>query len=359
MDLPPYLTKATALTVNAVKPYSGIIEAKEFPELHKFNKYISLSNFFIISRTSKKSYNLSNLKLQFDILKFVKKNNPDIIHCSSFLNKDFFLFLYLYSKKNRLILNVHDPIPHSSDINNKKLNLIRKANFFNIKNVVLFSNIYREEFLKRTQKYNFEKILISKLGVYDYLKDFKIVENTKDKFKILFFGRIEEYKGVNVLLDAFSEIEANYTDIELIIAGKGEFKFDIEIYKKNPKIIFLNKFIENVELATLINDASVIVCPYLDATQSGVLMCAFALNKPVIATNVGAFSEVIEDGKTGFIIEANNSGMLAEKINYLINNRKILGLFSGNIQEKYFLGKNSWASLVNDITRFYKTILKR
>jgi glycosyltransferase involved in cell wall biosynthesis len=75
-----------------------------------------------------------------------------------------------------------------------------------------------------------------------------------------------------------------------------------------------NRYITNEELVDLISQAKFIVCPYKDATQSGVLMTAFALRTPVIASAIGAFPEYIDDNKTGMLVPVNDAEKLAEKM---------------------------------------------
>ncbi len=74
------------------------------------------------------------------------------------------------------------------------------------------------------------------------------------------------------------------------------------------------------ELATLILHAKFIVCPYKDATQSGVLMTAFGLNTPVIATNVGSFPEFIKDNVNGLLVTPNDPQKLAEGMCFALLN---------------------------------------
>jgi glycosyltransferase involved in cell wall biosynthesis len=109
----------------------------------------------------------------------------------------------------------------------------------------------------------------------------------------------------------------------LIVAGRSieGYNLDQDIIKKyNNKIIILNRYIPNDELVTLIQESKFVVCPYVDATQSGALMTAFALNKPVIATNVGAFPEYIEHNKTGILVPASDAKELANAIVSALNN---------------------------------------
>jgi glycosyltransferase involved in cell wall biosynthesis len=85
-------------------------------------------------------------------------------------------------------------------------------------------------------------------------------------------------------------------------------------------IRLLNKYVSIQELAELIQNAEFIVCPYREATQSGVLMTAFALNKPVLATNVGAFPEYIVENVNGMLVEPTVNGIEKGILTMLNNN---------------------------------------
>jgi glycosyltransferase involved in cell wall biosynthesis len=74
----------------------------------------------------------------------------------------------------------------------------------------------------------------------------------------------------------------------------------------SPSLITINRFIEESEIKSLFEQADVLICPYRDATQSGVLMTAAAFKTPVIVSNVGALSEYIKDGGKGYVYDLND-----------------------------------------------------
>jgi glycosyltransferase involved in cell wall biosynthesis len=157
-------------------------------------------------------------------------------------------------------------------------------------------------------------------------------EEDGTKKHILFFGRLSPYKGVDDLLQAMPEVFREFPEEQLIIAGKRYPGFDINenflnTYKNN--ITLIDRHIPNDELAMLIKQAKFIVCPYKDATQSGVLMTAFGLNTPVIATNVGSFPEFIKDNVNGLLVPPNDPQQLAEGIRFALRNERYKTLAEG------------------------------
>ena len=109
----------------------------------------------------------------------------------------------------------------------------------------------------------------------------------------MFFGLIREYKGLDILLKAMNLLNDQY---QLIIAGEcyGDFKkyqdiIDTLHNKTNIKV--LEEYIPDEMVSTLFSASDILVLPYRDATQSGVVAVAYQMETPLIATNVGALGE--------------------------------------------------------------------
>ena len=196
-------------------------------------------------------------------------------------------------------------------------------------------------------------ILTSSLGVYDYLNLFT-ADHANNDSDILFFGRIAAYKGVDVLLSAFQEILKKMPDTVLTIAGAGNFGFDIASYGFPPaRLKIINRYIPNGELAQLIRGTKLVVCPYKDATQSGVIMTAFAFAKPVIATNVGGLVEMVEEDVTGRLVAPNDPKHLAEAIVGLLRDEAKRMQIEHNIRGVYWDGEKSWDKIVDRLVTIY------
>lgn len=123
------------------------------------------------------------------------------------------------------------------------------------------------------------------------------IKNQSDYF--MFFGRIDKYKGIDVLLNSFSKWNGSR---KLVIAGSGKLQpNEIEIANKDARVILINRFIKDEEMPYLFENARAIVLPYKDATQSGILPIAYMCGKPVICSNVMGIAQFVENNKTGFI----------------------------------------------------------
>ena len=145
----------------------------------------------------------------------------------------------------------------------------------------------------------------------------ELVDN-KNKY-ILFFGRIEEYKGLRLLYEAFtrtSDLKDNYT---LVIAGKGDMPFSIGGITENVTVI--NRYIKDEEIRSLFENACCVVYPYISATQSGVLSLAFYFGVPTLVSDVPFFKSIVgelDDGRMMF--KNGNVEDLANKLVAILKN---------------------------------------
>ncbi|HBR11193.1 MAG TPA: hypothetical protein DD740_03065 [Chryseobacterium sp.] len=316
-----------------------ISKGTEVKQLQPFGELIDLEKTFVV-RGVRNSNIFQKLYISYQINQEIKKINPDIIIIDNTMLT--YIFSTLFNRKKMLLI-VHDPFLHSGEKIMTDIYL-RKLHFGLIPNKMLLNNNQKDEFMKY-YSYDPKNIYTSFLSVYDFLRYCnKDGQNGYSGFNILFFGRISPYKGIKYLLDAFVDILSTkkYKDISLTIAGSGNFDFDIDVYKKFPEINIINKYIFPDELASLISQSSVVVCPYTDATQSGVVMSAYAFKKPVIATRVGGLPEMVINNKTGLLIDPKDSDAIRNAILELYENRTLLEDMSKNIEKMYFYGDKSW-----------------
>jgi glycosyltransferase involved in cell wall biosynthesis len=156
--------------------------------------------------------------------------------------------------------------------------------------------------------------------IYD---QFPQAENTlqkRAKLELLFYGFVRPYKGLGTLIEAMGILRSK--DIRLTIAGEfweGRKQTDDLIRKLNleSKIDIRDRYHTEKETAELFARADVVVLPYHSATGSGVVPIAYHYSKPVIVTRVGGLPDVVEHGKTGFIVPVGNAEILAAEISQL------------------------------------------
>ncbi|HNY03285.1 MAG TPA: glycosyltransferase, partial [Bacteroidales bacterium] len=123
----------------------------------------------------------------------------------------------------------------------------------------------------------------------------------------LFFGFIRDYKGLDLLLEAFADERLRNRSLKLVVAG--EFYCDPAPYREiiarhhlGDRVIMSNDFIPDSRVVDYFCAADVVVQPYKTATQSGVTQIAYHFGKPMIVTDVGGLAEIVPDGKVGYVV---------------------------------------------------------
>ena len=356
LDINTYTRKANLLNYEDKIRDAGIFSFADKSDLFPtfFRKSLNYEKSFFTNRVSKKSYSLSNLILQFKIIFYIKKISPDVIHYNNTQGYNHYLSL-LVNRSFMTVLTIHDPIAHLGE-ENKKAEM-NKRKYIKYADKYLLLSLHQVECFSRSYNVLEKDIYISQLGVYSVFNEYRKNSSkliNKNIPKVLFFGRISKYKGISVFIDAIKMLRKQYGEFEVTIAGKGELSIaDKSAIIKNS-IHCLNKHISNEELVELIDTHSFVVCPYLEATQSGVLMTAFAFCKPVVATNVGSFSATVKHNVTGLLVEPNNVIELSNAIGKLIKCPDKIVEFQENIYKEINTGKFSWETISRQILEVYK-----
>lgn len=147
-------------------------------------------------------------------------------------------------------------------------------------------------------------------------------EQLGESAPILFFGRVEPYKGVEILLDAYARLadRVQTSDLplpRLVIAGAGKLTSG-RATKLPETVTWHNRQIADEEAARLFRACSVVVLPYVEASQSAIIGTAYFFGKPVIVTDTGALPEYVSDGVTGLVVESGNAVKLANALAKLV-----------------------------------------
>jgi glycosyltransferase involved in cell wall biosynthesis len=309
----------------------------------KFNKRIQ---FKFIRKNS--SINVwKNFSWPKSIKETIEEFNPNIIHLQ---NSNFrFTLLIPAIIKYPLVTTLHDVIPHQGEDN-----IISRIK---IQLICMYSDIII------VHGKNLKKLLLKKYGddtkvsviphgnMHQYNVNTQIIPR---KNNILFFGRMFEYKGLSYLIKAEPYVSETIKNFEFVIAGKGE---DLTKNKKyivnNRHFVIHDEFLSESKMIKLFSQCSIVILPYIEASQSGVVQLAYSFKKPVICTRVGALDEVVKNGKTGILIEPKNSKQLANAIIKLIKNP---GLSKRMGEAGYVYAKNelSWEAISKKTLNAYK-----
>lgn len=272
----------------------------------------------------KKRVGWKGLQKNRQFAKRIDSLQPDIVH---FDDISILLFaLPLFLKSRRWVIDVHDPKPHSGEEDWRR-KLIRTLMYPKAKKFLTYSAHSKRVF---EEIYGISKPVHSLSLVpytfYDRYVAPAVLQEMAGEY-LLFIGRVSAYKGVGELLHSFQEIAGQYPELKLLIAGKWKANFSLDQSLINEQVIVINRFLENEEVATLIRNSKAVICPYRDATQSGVVMTALGLQKKVIVSNVGGLPETIINGN-GLVYDREEKGGLTRAMRQLLDKKDLTGRIS-------------------------------
>ncbi len=136
--------------------------------------------------------------------------------------------------------------------------------------------------------------------------------------RILFFGRIMAYKGLDLLIDAISELKKSGHRLKLGVVGSGEISAENKDRLTALGAEVINRWIKDEEISGILERFDIMACSHVEASQSGVVAAAFGHAMPVAAMPIGGITEQVEDGRTGVLARSMDAASLAQALSRLI-----------------------------------------
>ncbi|MCS4541081.1 MAG: glycosyltransferase family 4 protein [Euryarchaeota archaeon] len=266
----------------------------------------------------------------------------DLVHCH-----DWSSALAAQEAEVPYVLTCHTFYPYKSWKNLLFKYFLKKA-LSKAKGIIATNNFVKEGL---NREYNVEAEVIPN-GVT--LKEFY---RSKSEPFILFVGRLSPEKGLRVLVKAFDAICKKRNDVNLKIVGDGPLKLElIEYSKKNPQIEICG-YITKDELRNLYSRCSFLVLPSVIEDFGVVLLEAQASSKPVISTNAGGISEIVQHKRTGLLVKQGDVKELVEAMLLLINDEKLRENMGA--QARSFVEQFDWGKIASKIVKVYEEAIKR
>ena len=206
----------------------------------------------------------------------------------------------------------HDPSGHPGESSRFRDWLIGRI-LPQARSIIVHGEALRDELL--AQKVPAERIAVIPHGDYGFLKRYS--RELPEEDLILFFGRFSKYKGIEVLCQAERLLATRLDGYKLVIAGEGEADLFRAEIGPSGRVEVVNRFHSDAEVAQWFQRARLVVLPYTQASQSGVLAIALAFEKPAIVTAVGGLPEAVQHGEAGLIVPPNDPVALADAIEAL------------------------------------------
>lgn len=281
------------------------------------------------------------------LLRLVDRIRPDIIHFQSGVIWEG--FLSVLKPQYRYVTTVHDVVHHPHR------GFLKFTPQFLLDSVAKRSHavVVHAEALKGVARMRYEHIDARRNNIF--VVEHPIISRygtgtakTSAGNRILFFGTLDAWKGIEILLPAMEKVSAALLDVKLTIAGRSA---QPDYYRNLPyrfdNIVWDIRRQDEQDIVRLFSSADIVVLPYVEASQSGVLHLTQSFAVPVVATSVGGLAETIRNGVNGLLVTPNDPAQLAEAMYELLTNeilrRKIIGnmvaerdaqLLQGNVGAK-------------------------
>lgn len=295
---------------------------------------------------------------------------PDVIHVQylpmlkSRLPLDFWFLKFCRGRGSKIVLTVHDLLPHDTAEVHKQ---IFQSLYHFVDRIICHSG-HIETRLRDEFAVSDEKIDVIPHGPFFYDLPRTNSDEIRQSFGVeagsvlvLWQGIIFPYKGVDLLLKAWQEVEANDGNACLVIAGTGApellDQIRCQVVELGLKRVHLHfRFITPQELVALYRAADIVVYPYRAITTSGALATGLAIGKAIVASDLPVFRELLVNAETALLVNSRYSDELASALIELTQNQGLREHLSKNVQKMNF-GDESWISIAKKTIQAYGRVL--
>jgi glycosyltransferase involved in cell wall biosynthesis len=346
------------------KGHSVIIIAPQYPHLESYER-INDFDVFRVPICSPSSIFLKKLwftlitarKLQY----LFKKNEIDIVnlHYVGFLAPSLLLLSFFYKFSLVVLLSGSDVIDEQKLFRHKRNGFIfkyitHKANF-----IISCAKSLLEEAIKKAPHIKSKSsVIYNGVEASQFNITTKYIHSRPFIFSV---GSFSHYKGQDILLMALKEVNEQYKNIDLIIAGEGSAIQACQdlasLLKIQDNVIFLGLVQDHKRLIELLNGCEFFVLPSRYESFSIANLEAMAAGKAVIVTDVGGMSEIIKDGINGIVVKPKDVEGLTNAMLALIENHNLRNTLSQNAKET--VRNYVWENLADQYVQVYQKVLSR
>ena len=286
---------------------------------------------------------------------------PDVVHMQEF-TRDYQVVALLYlSRIFPFVLTVHDPQPHSGE-DLRQLNYSRHGIYQKILrklcDVAITHGSLLSEQLVVVAPYLAGRVANIPHGPLGPVQISD--QEPPDPGTLLFFGRINAYKGLRYFIDATLRLRAKGLCVKGVIAGRGDdLAPNRAAIESNDCFELHDEYVSRAKVHTLFAHAQLVIMPYIDATQSGVAAMAMGFGRPMVATRVGAIPDMVVDGYTGLLVPPRDAVALADAIESLLLNPDRYAILAGNVRVAGGHGALGWENIACATSAVYTEAIAR
>jgi glycosyltransferase involved in cell wall biosynthesis len=342
------------------------------PQNRDFPKKV---NFDVVFLSPSKEKNIGKIhkiwgfiKYIFLLRRYIKVLKCDLVHYQFFRRKvEILFFKYLKLIGVKLIVTAHNVLPHEKS----KMDYFLKSIVYKNADAIIVHSNYIKNKLLESFAIDPVKVHIIPHGNFDiYLpKNELTLDDARSSLSlsvsdnvILFFGFIRPYKGIDLLLQAFEISAEKDSNLKLIIAGSVQDK-DLESSinsiinnsKFKDRIIHHLQYIPNEEIVKYFSASDLVILPYKNIDHSGIIHLAYSFGKAVLSTNVGDFSEVIINDKSGKILKGASVNELSKTLIQMFQDKYKLQEM-GEYAKSLSKTKYSWTDISKQTIQLYSEV---
>lgn len=240
----------------------------------------------------------------------------DLVNVLAYTAYDTDILAYLHSHRQHCCISLHEVFTSLTD-RTETLPAVARALRLGTE-VVVHSQRTLDDLLEATGDMDIAgRIHLIHFGAFESYRLFgngTPVNGCPQDF-LLYVGFIKPYKGLRYLQQAVDGLD-DIADLHVVVAGSG-WDDALPKMQEDRHFTVVNRFIGNGELVWLMQHCRAVVCPYIAASQSGLVQTAMVFGKPLIATRTGAFEDLIHDGENGYLAQPADAASLADGIRRL------------------------------------------
>ncbi len=362
IEISPECWQNTLFDPPVKKTNYGVTDGKRFlqrsfPDL--FEACLArCATIFLVNHSHPKSLHPVSWLVSQQAMNLCKQINPSLIHFDDISLRTSLGIWRL--REIPMIASVHDPVSHLGE-SNWRSKLAHRIAFPFISLFLLHSQAMREMFLDVFNKVDAARVVVNKLAPYRIYCRSGEQANADDGKTILFFGRLSPYKGIDVLIKAATIIARSIRNLTVVIAGKPVPGYRLPKFPpldNQGQFLVFKDYMTNPQLDALFRRATVVACPYVDASQSGVVLTAYGFSKPVVCSDTGGLREYVWPHRTGLIVPPNDYRCFAKAIITIMQSPDLQDRMKHHLSTM-MQSQFNWNTVANQMVKIYSDLIGR
>ncbi len=278
-------------------------------------------------------------------LRIVRQRRPAAVHIQTVQLSELLLVWLLRMQRTRVVFTIHNIRPLHRRMRWYHRRLLR--HLYSLCDRIIIHTTSGKDEAVELFGIEADKIQVIPHGDYKFFNEGKPIPPPEAKLglgiaaqarTVLFFGAIRPNKGLDVLLRALGRIRREVPDVVLLVVGEpcedyAKYRKLIEDCDLRANVRERLDYVPNDEVARYFAAADLVVLPYREITQSGVLQIAYAFGKPVVATSIGGFVESVEAGRNGVLVPVDDAEALGTQVSALLRDPERLDLMGRRSRE--------------------------